>query len=58
MEEWTIIVRAMQQIGIFLRGVASQPRNFDSKADPDDWVIWNVERDKKLTFDRNGLSYR
>jgi FecR protein len=50
MEEWQVIVKAMQQISISSQGVASQPENFDPKTDADDWVKWNQERDKKLRF--------
>ncbi len=47
MEEWIVIVKAMQQISISPQGVASKPQDFDPKADADDWVMWNQERDKK-----------
>lgn len=47
MEEWHVIVKAMQQITISAQGVASQPRDFDAKADVDDWVKWNQERDRQ-----------
>jgi hypothetical protein len=50
MEEWTYIVKAMQQISISAQGLASQPQDFDPKADVDDWVKWNQERDAMLTF--------
>jgi hypothetical protein len=50
MEEWTVIVKAMQQISISPQGVASQPQDFDPKADADDWVMWNLERDKQADF--------
>jgi hypothetical protein len=50
MEEWTTIVKAMQQISISPQGVPSKPQDFDSKADADDWVKWNQERDKELQF--------
>ena len=46
MEEWTAIVKAMQQISISPQGVPSKPEDFDPKADADDWVKWNQERDK------------
>jgi len=50
MEEWTVIVKAMQQISISPQGVASTPQDIDPKADADAWVKWNQERDKELTF--------
>jgi hypothetical protein len=48
MEEWTAIVKAMQQISISPEGKPSAPQDFDPKADADDWVKWNQERDKKV----------
>ena len=50
MEEWTYIVKAMQQISITSQGIASQPQDFDPQADADDWVKWNQERDKGMSF--------
>jgi hypothetical protein len=50
MEEWVVIVKAMQQITISPQGVASPAQDFDPKADADDWVKWNQERDKMLAF--------
>lgn len=50
MEEWTVIVQAMQQITISPQGVASKPEEFDAKSDADDWVKWNQERDKEISF--------
>jgi hypothetical protein len=49
-EEWTAIVQAMQQISISPQGVPSKPESFDPKADTDDWVRWNQERDKQVHF--------
>jgi hypothetical protein len=40
----------MQQITISPEGVASKPQAIDPKTDADDWVKWNQERDKTLTF--------
>jgi hypothetical protein len=50
MEEWHVIVKAMQQVSISSQGVASQPQDFDPQADADDWVKWNQERDKQVQF--------
>jgi hypothetical protein len=48
MEEWTVIVQAMQQISISPQGVASKPQDFTPEQDMDDWVKWNQERDQQL----------
>ncbi len=53
MDEWHVIVKAMQQITIPSSGTASQPQDFDPKADADDWVRWNQERDKQGTISNN-----
>jgi hypothetical protein len=50
MEEWTAIVKAMQQISISPEGKPSKPEDFDPKADSDEWVKWNQERDKQVNF--------
>lgn len=47
MEEWHVIVKAMQEVSISSAGAASQPRDFDPKTDADDWVRWNRERDRQ-----------
>ena len=50
MEEWTVIVKAMQQVIISPQGVASKAQDFDPKADADEWVLWNQERDKETSL--------
>jgi hypothetical protein len=50
MEEWTAIVKAMQQISISSDGKPSEPEDFDPKADADDWVKWNQQRDKEMSL--------
>ncbi len=49
-EEWHVTVKSFQQVSISPQGVASQPQDFDPKADADDWVRWNQERDKDVVF--------
>jgi hypothetical protein len=50
LEEWHVIVKSFQQVSISPQGVASLPQDFDPKADADDWVTWNQERDKDVVF--------
>jgi len=46
MEQWTYIVGAMQQINIQPDGTPSEPFRFSAEADRDDWVRWNMDRDR------------
>lgn len=47
MEEWTYIVKSMQQIIVQPDGTATKPMLFLASEDLNDWVRWNQERDKK-----------
>lgn len=46
MEEWTYIVKALQQINIRPDGTVEKPFRFDIKKDINDWVLWNQKRDE------------
>ena len=48
MEEWTYIVKAMQQIVVRPDGTATKPFRFSPEEDLNDWVRWNKERDEKM----------
>ena len=49
MEEWTYILKAMQQININPDGTATKPFRFSIKDDLNDWVRWNQKLDEKLS---------
>jgi hypothetical protein len=48
MEEWIRIVEAMQQITVSPEGIPSKPRTFTMEEDLNDWVQWNLERDRQI----------
>ena len=48
MEEWTYIVRSLQQINIRSDGTATKPFRFDIAKDLNDWVRWNRLRDQVI----------
>ncbi len=50
MEEWHVIVGSFQQVTITPEGRPSEPADFKLQEDMDDWVRWNLERDKKVSF--------
>ena len=48
MQEWTYLVKALEQIDIKPDGTVSKPFRFSIKDDLNDWVIWNQIRDKEI----------
>ena len=48
MEEWTYIVKSMQQIIVRPDGTATKPFRFSPQDDLNDWVRWNKERDEAV----------
>jgi len=46
LEEWTVIIRAMQQVSIGADGRPGKPSDFTEAEDRDEWVDWNRERDR------------
>jgi len=48
MEEWTYIVKSMQQIIVRPDGTATKPFRFSPQDDLNGWVRWNKERDEAI----------
>jgi ferric-dicitrate binding protein FerR (iron transport regulator) len=47
-EEWIRIVESMQQVTVSSEGVPSKPRPFTMEEDLNDWVQWNLQRDRQI----------
>ncbi|MFA5072751.1 MAG: FecR family protein [Nitrospirota bacterium] len=45
MQEWTVIVMAMQQVTVTPDGTASKPQKFDPSSETDEWLLWNQKQD-------------
>ena len=46
------MVKAMQEVSISPEGKASRPKDFTLQEDLDDWVKWNLERDKSSPLEK------
>ena len=50
--EWELLVKAMQEVSVSPEGKASRPKDFTLQEDLDDWVKWNLERDKSSPLEK------